>query len=269
MIPIDGRLLFEVAPRFSGARARRQKEIIDEISPVLASTLDEYDINTRLRIAHFIGQTCHECAGFRTTEEFASGEAYEGRLDLGNTEKNDGRRYKGRGILQLTGRANYRTYGEALGLDLEGNPLLAAQPRISLRIACEYWKRRKINPDCDRDDIVTVTRKINGGRRGLEDRRRYTGKAKAAVARIEGFIIAGGNPDKRPVLHRGSVGEAVSDLQEQLRELGHPLAIDGDFGPATELAVMEFQSAHRLKADGIVGKKTWTALERSAKKKAA
>jgi putative chitinase len=61
----------------------------------------------------------------------------------------------------------------------------------------------------------------------------------------------------------------VSDLQEQLRELGHPLAIDGDFGPATELAVMEFQSAHRLKTDGIVGKKTWAALERSAKKKAA
>ena len=69
-----------------------------------------------------------------------------------------GRRYNGRGILQLTGRANYRTYGEALGLDLEGNPLLAAEPHISLRIACEYWKRRKINPDCDRDDIVTVTR---------------------------------------------------------------------------------------------------------------
>lgn len=269
MIPIDGQLMYDVAPRFSGAKAKRQKEIIDEISPVLASTLDEYDINNRLRIAHFIDQTCHEAAGFRTTEEFASGTAYEWRTDLGNTKRGDGRRYKGRGILQLTGRANYRTYGEALGLDIEGNPLLAAEPRVSLRIACEYWKRRKINPDCDRDDIITVTRKINGGLNGLEHRRRYTAKAKAAVARIEGFIIAGGNPDKRPVLHRGSVGEAVGDLQEQLHDLGYPLAIDGDFGPATELAVMEFQSAHRLKADGIVGKKMWTALERSAKKKAA
>ncbi|ODR93794.1 peptidoglycan-binding protein [Methyloceanibacter stevinii] len=269
MIPIDGQLMYDVAPRFSGARARRQKEIIDEISPVLASTLDEYDINNRLRIAHFIGQTCHEAAGFRTTEEFASGEAYEGRLDLGNDKKRDGPKYKGRGLIQLTGKFNYRKFGKALGIDLESDPYQAAEPRLSLRIACEYWKDRKINPDCDRDDIITVTRKINGGLRGLEDRRHYTAKAKAAVARIEGFIIAGGNPDKRPVLHRGSVGEAVGDLQEQLHELGYPLAIDGDFGPATELAVMEFQSAHRLKADGIVGKKTWTALERTAKKKAA
>lgn len=268
MIPIDGRIMFEVAPRFSGSKARRQAEIIEGISPVLASTLDEYGIDTRLRIAHFLGQCCHEAAGFRTTEEFASGELYEGRSDLGNTRKGDGRRYKGRGLIQLTGRANYRDVGNALGLDLEANPLLAEEPRLSLRIACEYWKRRKINPDCDRDDIITVTRKINGGLNGLEDRRRYTAKAKAALARVEGFILSGTTPDTRPVLHRGSVGEAVGDLQDHLHALGYPLAIDGDFGPATELAVMEFQAAHRLKADGIVGKKTWTALEKAAKQAA-
>lgn len=266
MIPIDGRIMFEVAPRFSGAKARRQAEIIEGISPILASTLDEYGINTRLRIAHFLGQCCHEAAGFRTTEEFGSGRYLEGRRDLGNIKKGDGPRYKGRGLIQLTGRANYRDVGKALGVDLEDNPLLAEEPQLSLKIACEYWKRRKINPDCDRDDIIAVTKKINGGLNGLEDRRRYTAKAKAALARIEGFILSGMTPDTRPVLHRGSVGEAVGDLQEQLHELGYPLAIDGDFGPATELAVMEFQSAHRLKADGIVGKKTWTALERSAKK---
>jgi len=257
--------MFEVAPRFSGTKAQRQKEIVDEISPVLASTLEKYGINTRLRIAHFLGQCCHESAGFRTTEEFASGDAYERRSDLGNTRRGDGRRYKGRGLIQLTGRANYRDAGTALGVDLEGNPLLAGEPQLSLKIACEYWKRRKINPDCDRDDIIGVTKKINGGWNGLEDRRRYTAKAKAALARVEGFILSGSTPDTRPVLHRGSAGEAVGDLQEQLRDVGYPLAIDGDYGPATELAVMEFQAAHRLKADGIVGKKTWSALEKAAK----
>ena len=75
-MPIDGQVMFEIAPRFSGSKAKRQAEIIAEISPVLASTLASYGIDTRLRIAHFLGQCCHESAGFRTTEEFASGEAY-------------------------------------------------------------------------------------------------------------------------------------------------------------------------------------------------
>ena len=90
-----------------------------ETSQVLQVTLEAYGIDTRLRIAHFLGQTCHESAGFRTTEEFASGEAYEGRKDLGNIKKGDGRRYKGRGLLQLTGRANYAEHGKMLGVDLE------------------------------------------------------------------------------------------------------------------------------------------------------
>jgi putative chitinase len=267
-LQIDGQVMFEVAPRFSGTHAKRQSEIIKAISPVLASTLENYSINTRLRIAHFLGQTCHEAAGYRTTEEFASGQAYEGRTDLGNVKKGDGRRYKGRGLIQLTGRANYRDVGKELGVDLEGNPLVAADPQLSLRIACEYWERRKINPDCDRDNIITVTKKINGGLNGLDDRRHYTAKAKAALARIEGFVIAGSNPDTRPVLHRGAVGEAVGHLQEQLQRLHYPIAIDGDFGPATELAVMQFQAAHRLTADGIVGPRTWSALEKAAKKAA-
>jgi putative chitinase len=135
MIAVDGQLMFNVAPRLSGAKAKRQKEIIDEISPVLPATLDTYNINARLRIAHFLGQTCHGSAGFRTTEEFASGAAYEWRKDLGNTERGDGWRYKGCGLIQLTGRANYRKYGKALGIDLESNPLLAESLRLSPRIA--------------------------------------------------------------------------------------------------------------------------------------
>jgi putative chitinase len=219
MLPIDGKVMFEVAPRFSGKMAERQAEIIKEAGQVLQATLEAYEIHTRLRIAHFLGQICHESAGFRTTEEFASGAAYEGRKDLGNVKKGDGRRYKGRGLLQLTGRANYAEYGKALGVVLENNPTMAAEPALSLRIACEYWKRRKLNADCDRDDIRATTRKINGGLNDLEDRSNYIRKAKEALARIEGIQLTGAVQDPGPVLGRGSTGGAVGDLQKLLQKL--------------------------------------------------
>jgi putative chitinase len=113
--------------------------------------------------------------------EFASGKEYEGRKDLGNTHPGDGPRYKGRGLIQLTGRANYREYGQALHMDLEGHPERAAEPVLSLSIACEYWKRRGINAACDRDDIRQVTRLINGGLNGLAARIEYTNRGKAAL----------------------------------------------------------------------------------------
>lgn len=262
MIPVDAETLREIAPRFSGELAERQKAILDAVGPVLAATLEGYEITTRLRIAHFLAQTCHESAGFRTTEEFASGEAYEGRADLGNTQPGDGVRYKGRGLLQLTGRANYRTYGKALDVDLEARPELAGEPVLSLRIACEYWKRRGINALCDADDVVGVTIKVNGGKNGLADRAALTAKAKTAVARIEGFILTGEAPPagSRPVLRRGSRGEAVGELQRRLVALGFALAVDEDYGAATELAVMTLQRDKSMPADGIVGRDTWLLI---------
>ncbi|GAB3652080.1 peptidoglycan-binding protein [Ramlibacter alkalitolerans] len=263
MIPIDGQTMREVAPRFSGELGERQEAIINAVGAVLAATLDRYEINTRLRIAHFLGQTCHESAGFRTTEEFASGQAYEGRKDLGNTQPGDGVRFKGRGLLQLTGRANYQEYGRALGVDLVGQPELAAEPALSLQIACEFWKRKQINRVCDDDDVVGVTRKVNGGKNGLAERSTFTAKAKAAIARIEAFMLEGcaePGDDNRPVLRRGSKGELVGELQQLLRQQGFALAHDEDFGAATELAVVAFQSGRKLEADGIVGPQTWAAL---------
>jgi putative chitinase len=271
MIPIDSQTMREVAPRFSGKAAERQSAIIAAVGEALQPTLEGYGINDRLRIAHFLAQTCHESAGFRTTEEFASGEAYEGRRDLGNTEPGDGKRFKGRGLLQLTGRANYREYGRALGIDLEADPARAADPVLSLRIACEYWKRRKINAACDRDDLIQATKLINGGLNGLEDRRSLTAKAKAALARIEGIQLSGALPagEGRPVLRRGSKGAEVARLQSLLRDLGFTMAIDGDFGPGTEVAVARFQSERGLEADGIVGPQAWAALEMVEGKRAA
>jgi putative chitinase len=257
MIHVDAQTMREIAPHFAGDNAARQAAITAEAGEVLATTLDEYEINTRLRIAHFLGQTCHESAGFRTTEEFATGDAYEGRKDLGNTQPGDGRRYKGRGLLQLTGRANYREYGKALKIDLENNPARAAEPALSLRIACEYWKRRNINAACDRDDLITVTRLINGGT-----------KAKAAIIRLEGIAMGGSLPaGSDPVLRRGSKGDAVVKLQTALQKIGFMVAIDGDFGAGTEVAVAKFQRDQKLGVDGIVGPGTWAALDKAAKAK--
>jgi putative chitinase len=269
MIPVDAQTMREIAPRFSGANGDRQNVITAAVGEVLALTLARYGIDTRLRIAHFLGQTCHESAGFRTTEEFASGHAYEGRSDLGNTQPGDGPRYKGRGLLQLTGRANYRDLGKILKVDLEGEPERAGEPVLSLLIACEYWKKRRINADCDADDLIAVTKKVNGGTNGLEDRRQYTTKAKAAIARLEGILLQGEAPPTggRPVLRRGSRGEAVAALQGLLQKIGYMVAIDGDFGAGTEVAVAAFQRERALDVDGIVGRDTWAALDTVAKAK--
>lgn len=260
MIPVDGDFILAVAPKFSGSRAAAQTRIVGALSGVFAPTLDQYKINTRLRIAHFMAQVTHECAGFRTTEEFASGSAYEGRSDLGNTEVGDGKRYKGRGLIQLTGRANYRQIGSKLNLPLEDEPELAAEPATSLKIACEYWKSRKINAAADRDDLNKATRLVNGGLNGLEDRRKYLRKAKDALAVIEGIGVASAQGGSGVVLRRGSFGDAVGELQELLIANGYNVTVDNDFGSATELAVTLFQKNSRLKTDGIVGAKTWKAL---------
>lgn len=269
MIPVDAETMRAIAPHFSGSTARRQAEIIDGVGKVLAAILDEFDINTRLRIAHFLAQTCHESAGFRTTVEFASGKQYEKRRDLGNTEPGDGPRYKGRGLLQLTGRANYRTVGKLIGVDLEGRPERAAEPELSLRIACVYWQRRKINEPCDRDDIITVTRRVNGGLNGLAERRQFLKKAKAEIAHLEERNLPVPVAGADPILRRGSEGEDVGELQALLQSLGFQIGIDQDFGPATEIAVMKFQSDQGLKADGIVGPRTWQALRDKAQPKIA
>ena len=274
MIQVDAQTMREIAPSFSGAIAQRQNFILTAVGEVLAKTLQEFEINTRLRIAHFLAQTCHESAGFRTTEEFASGRAYEHRLDLGNVNVGDGPRYKGRGLLQLTGRSNYTLLGKQLldqgliAVSLKDAPELAAEPVLSLRIACEFWKSKNINAACDGDDVLRVTKIVNGGTNGLDDRRALTSKAKTALARLEGFVLAGEAPPTkgRPVLRRGSKGDEVGQLQQLLRNQGFMLAVDNDFGVGTEVAVAAFQQQRGLSpVDGIVGKDTWTALDKARK----
>lgn len=135
--------------------------------------------DTPARLQHFTAQLAHESDNFLAMEEYASGAAYENRADLGNTEPGDGKRYKGRGPIQLTGRANYRAYGRAFGLDFERHPEMVAFPSVGMACACRYWTQKGLNAFADNDDIVTITKRINGGQNGLVDRQLKLAKVKA------------------------------------------------------------------------------------------
>jgi len=147
----------------------------------LNKAMVEAEINTPLRVAAFLAQLAHESGEFRYMEELASGEAYEGRKDLGNTQKGDGKRYKGRGPIQLTGRSNYRLAGAALHLDLEGLPELAATPAVGFRVAGWYWTTHGCNALADAGNFLGITKKINGGTNGLSDREKYYKVAKTVL----------------------------------------------------------------------------------------
>lgn len=144
-------------------------------------TLVKYQINTKLRIAHFLAQIAHESDGFNALEEYASGEDYEGRRDLGNTQRGDGVRFKGRTFVQITGRHNYGEVSAYLGVDFISNPELLASPKYAALGAGWFWDSRNLNTHADRDDIRAITRILNGGVNGLADRIAYLERAKQVL----------------------------------------------------------------------------------------
>lgn len=174
----------------------------------LNDTFEKYEINTPTRQAAFIGQCGHESAGFKTLEEnlnysakglmatFGSrfsdmdtaeryehqpekiaNKVYGGRADLGNTEDGDGWRFHGRGLIQLTGRTNYTVCGQALGQDFVNHPELLLQPEYACLSAGWFWNKRNLNALADNEDWDTLTRRINGGTNGKDDRINRTHKA--------------------------------------------------------------------------------------------
>lgn len=106
---------------------------------------------------------------------------YEGRRDLGNVHPGDGSRFRGRGPIQITGRANYQKYGDLLGIDLVNSPMLAASKEVAFRIAGSFWKTHGLNDLADSEKFVDITKRINGGLNGLEDRQARYARAKAAL----------------------------------------------------------------------------------------
>lgn len=156
----------------------------DVFVPHLNKTMERYEINTRPRIAMFIAQLAHESGSFRYTQEIASGAAYEGRKDLGNTEPGDGKRFKGRGLIQCTGRDNYRACSKALfGNDvLLTTPQLLETPQYACLSAGWYWEKRNLNIYADKGAIKTVTVRINGGLNGYDDRKEFYERALGVLA---------------------------------------------------------------------------------------
>ena len=155
---------------------------IDLYYDPLVAGMKKHDITSNLRMAHFIAQIGHETASFLFAEEIADGSAYEGRVDLGNTQKGDGKRFKGRGLIQLTGRANYAAYSKDSGVDYVAKPeLVASDPFVAVDVACWFWNTHGINKLADEDDVKAVTKRINGGFNGLDDRIEYLIRAKAVL----------------------------------------------------------------------------------------
>ena len=176
---------------------------VDRFLGPLLATFAEFEINTPARLGMFLAQIAHESAELKYVREIASGQAYDtGRLAdrLGNTPEadGDGQRYKGRGLIQITGTRNYRLCGEGLGLDLLAQPDLLETPDLACRSAGWFWvtgaglnlspaaqqhcpKGCNLNDIADRGDFLAVTYAVNGGTNGLEDREKYYARAQAAL----------------------------------------------------------------------------------------
>lgn len=246
--------------------------------------LPKYEINTANRIAGFFAQTGHESQSLKVLEEnlFYRAETldkifpkyfknagrnaaeyakqpqkianvvYANRMGNGDAASNDGYNFRGRGPIQLTGRENYTNFGKTVGLTAEQVIDYIQTKKGAIESACWYWNSRNINAACDANDIVKMTKLINGGTIGLEDRQKHYNEA---LAILGGSVPAAAPAASGGVLRRGSKGEEVKKMQSALG-----LTADGDFGPGTEAALKKWQAANGLAADGVAGPKTLAKL---------
>lgn len=150
---------------------------INTYAPLLNRYMHNYNICGKLRESAFIATIIWESGSFKYTREIASGKAYEGRKDLGNIYKGDGVRFKGRGLIQLTGRSNYTLASNALGVDFVSRPELIEQPDFATMVSCWWWSMKGLNEVADTGDFRKVTRVVNGGYNGFSDREFWYKKA--------------------------------------------------------------------------------------------
>ena len=149
--------------------------------PVLNTAMNRYQIVGSKRVAAFIAQIGHESGQLKYVKEIwgptVAQSRYEGRADLGNTEPGDGSKYRGRGLIQITGRANYKACGDALGLDLINQPELLEKPQHACMSAAWFWATKGLSTLADEGKFETITRRINGGLNGLADRQMLYARA--------------------------------------------------------------------------------------------
>lgn len=177
-MPITEQQLLQILPN-----AGRQAGVLVS---ALNNAMNHYSIVGTARVASFIAQVGHESGQLRYLCEIwgptAQQVGYEGRADLGNTVKGDGSKYRGRGLIQITGRANYARCGEALDLDLIDRPELLEKPQYAAMSAAWFWATRGLNTLADQGEFVKITRRINGGANGLDDRLQLWERAKKVLA---------------------------------------------------------------------------------------
>lgn len=256
-------------------------------------------VTTRLRLAHFLAQCFHETGGLTILVESMSYSAarmcqvwprrfptltsaypyahnpralaektYGGRMGNGPEGSGDGWRYIGRGLVQCTGRESYEAFGRQLGIALADQPELAIDPRWTLRIALAEWTEKRCNEAADRNDLVTISKRINGGTVGLADRREeFAGLWPLMLAERDAEFTAtwdtatGADQSRAPAWQQAEQDTSTISLQRSLnRLLWISLAEDGKAGPATRAAVVTFQRSAGLVADGIAGDETWGAI---------
>ena len=245
--------------------------------PHLNQAMREHAVDSALRTAAFVAQLAHESGEFRYMEELwgptAAQRRYEPASDLatrlGNRDPGDGRRYKGRGPIQITGRYNYQKYGALLGVDLVAGPELAATPAIAFATAGLFWISNGLNALADAQRFETITRRINGGVNGLAERQRYYARALEVLA--EGYVADEAAPlprgSRRSVdlepLPRGS--EAIFEL------LGEPKKAAVKKAAVKQAAVKNgaVRKAAVKKAAVKKGAVKKVAVEKAAMKKAA
>lgn len=240
-----------------------QNDNLDGLANSLNRVLEKYEINTVNRLAGFLAQCGHESAGFTVLKENLNYSAegltktfkkyfptlavaqpyarqpekianrvYANRMGNGPESSGDGYKFRGRGAIQLTGRSNYTRY--ASDLDMSIDEVIANLETLdgAIESACWFWKNNGLNSICDKNDIVAMTRIVNGGDNGLEDRKKHYSHAKEILGTVEVKLQ----------------NETVKLVQQKLG-----LVEDGIYGPATRQAVKDWQTAQGLTADGIVG----------------
>jgi putative chitinase len=212
--------LQSIVPRLTSARRT-------QVFPFLRAAMDEFAINTPAREAAFVAQLAHESGQLRFMEEIWGPTDAQRRYEpastlatrLGNTEVGDGKRFKGRGPIQITGRANYGQFGNLLGLDLLGSPEQAAVPDVAFRIAALFWAKNGLNELADQrtaDAFKQITRRINGGYNGLEERQHFYSAACTVLGVSAGSARSRARAGvRRAPFSRGH--EAIRDDAEQAR----------------------------------------------------